>query len=116
VFCLFADDAHIFEKNQFAKLIQYRTSDDGSDTGGWLIQLFEVLNNPSDERQTTLDADLLAFPYIDGGLFARQIRASSKPGGACGRLEPAGHLRDSAIQHFHRYQIGAPLSRMNNSG
>jgi len=74
VFCLFADDARIFERNQFANLIRNRTRDDGSDTGGWLVQLFEVLNTPYEQRQTTLDADLRAFPYINGGLFERPIR------------------------------------------
>lgn len=74
VFCLFADDARVFEKNQFASLIRNRTRDDGSDTGGWLVQLFEVLDTPYEHRQTILDADLRAFPYIDGGLFRDSIR------------------------------------------
>lgn len=74
VFCLFADDAQIFERNTFANFIRNRTRADGTDTGPLLVQIFEVLNTPEDERQVTLDADLQAFPYINGGLFADPIR------------------------------------------
>jgi hypothetical protein len=74
VFCLFADDAHIFERNQFANYLRNRTRDDGSDLGPQLVQIFEVLNTPDDQRQTTLDPELLAFPYINGGLFDGSIR------------------------------------------
>src|SRR5690606_21765477 len=74
VFCLFADDANIFERNSFASFIRNRTRADGADTGPLLVQLFEVLNTPEDMRQTTLDADLAAFPYITGGLFQDAIR------------------------------------------
>ena len=47
VFCLFADDTGIFEpRDIFSTLIAQRTSPDGSDTGLWLSQLFDVLNTP----------------------------------------------------------------------
>jgi len=37
-----------------------------------LIQLFQVLDTPVDERDEYLADDLLAFPYVNGGLFAEQ--------------------------------------------
>jgi hypothetical protein len=74
VFCLFADDAHIFERNSFANFLRNRTRDDGSDLGPLLVRLFDVLNTPLEDRQTNLDADLMAFPYINGGLFEQPIR------------------------------------------
>ena len=77
VFCMFADDALIFEKGTFKRLIDQRTRDDGSDLGPWLMQLFQTLNTPEDQRQTLLDDDLKAFPYINGGLFEGQIRMPS---------------------------------------
>lgn len=47
VFCLFADDTGIFQtRDMFLALINERTNSDGSDTGLWLSQLFEVLNTP----------------------------------------------------------------------
>lgn len=74
LFILFADDTRIFNnKDQFLDLIERRTSPDGRDLGDWLMKLFEVLNTPEDRRQSTTDDDLLAFPYINGALFAERI-------------------------------------------
>ena len=74
MFCMFADDAHIFERNIFSDYLRRRTNVDGSDLGPRLIRLFEVLNTPVAERQTTLDEDLRDFPYINGALFAGAMR------------------------------------------
>ncbi len=70
VFCLFADDTGIFEpRDLFLNFLLERTREDGSDMGGWLAQLFQVLNTPESTRQSTLDEDLARFPYVNGGLF-----------------------------------------------
>ena len=70
VFCLFADDTGIFEpRDIFFDFLENRTQKDGSDLGGWLAQLFQVLNTPEDLRPTTLDEDLNRFSYINGDLF-----------------------------------------------
>lgn len=70
VFCLFADDTGIFEpRDIFLDLLESRTREDGSDSGGWLAQLFQVLNTPDDKRPKNLDADLSEFPYVNGDLF-----------------------------------------------
>ena len=70
VFCLFADDTGIFEpRDIFLDFIETRTSEDGSDIGARLAELFQVLNTPEAERQTTLDEDLTRFPYVNGALF-----------------------------------------------
>ena len=75
LFILFADDTRIFNDNGlFEDLLERRTAIDGSDLGRWLGDLFEVLNTPEDQRQTTLDEDLAGFPYINGDLFAERIR------------------------------------------
>lgn len=81
LFIMFADDTRIFNnKDQFLDLIERRTAYDGSDLGRWLSDLFEVLNTPDgqngteNKRQSTLDADLAAFPYINGKLFEERIR------------------------------------------
>ena len=75
VFCLFADDTGIFEpRDIFLDLLETRTREDGSDLGGWLARLFQVLNTPVDLRQTKLDEDLARFPYVNGNLFAAQLR------------------------------------------
>ena len=74
VFCLFADDTGIFEpRNIFRELLETRTREDGSDLGGWLARLFQVLNKPEDQRQAMLDKDLARFPYVNGDLFAEKL-------------------------------------------
>jgi hypothetical protein len=74
VFCLFADDTGIFEpRDIFSTLITERTNPDGSDTGLWISQLFDVLNTPIPNRQLTLDQDLAQFPYVNGDLFQERL-------------------------------------------
>ena len=73
VFCLFADDTGIFERDSFLDLIKDRTSVDGADTGLWLSKLFDVLNTPDEKRQKTLDENLALFPYINGDLFQQRL-------------------------------------------
>lgn len=73
LFCLFADDTGIFTKNAFRDYIEDRTSIDGSDLGIKLMQIFEVLNTPESKRQITLDEQLVALPYINGGIFSERI-------------------------------------------
>lgn len=78
VFCLFADDTGIFEpRDIFLELLENRTSEDGSDLGGWLSQLFQTLNTPLKERMKNLDEDLGRFPYVDGELFREQLSIPS---------------------------------------
>ena len=74
VFCLFADDTGIFEpRDIFLDLLETRTREDGSDLGGWLARLFQVLNTPVERRQAKLDEDLARFPYVNGNLFAARL-------------------------------------------
>jgi hypothetical protein len=75
LFCLFADDTGIFQPAQiFLQLLENDTQDDGRDTGRVLMELFEILNTAEDKRQTGLAAELNAFPYINGDLFAGRLR------------------------------------------
>jgi type I restriction-modification system DNA methylase subunit len=75
VYCLFADDTGIFPKDHFLVFIEDRTNENGTDTGTLLNFLFnEVLNRPPEDRQAALDADLQQFDYVNGNLFAQQIR------------------------------------------
>ena len=74
VFCLFADDTGIFEpRDIFLDFLEARTSQDGADLGPKLMQLFQVLNTPEDQRQHTLDEDLAQFPYVNGRLFEEPL-------------------------------------------
>ncbi len=75
VFCLFADDSGIFDRRSFQDFIEYRTSEDGSDLGIRLMQVFQTLDTPYDRRQKSLDEALVALPYVNGGLFRESIDA-----------------------------------------
>lgn len=78
LFCLFADDTGIFEpRGILLELLLSRTREDGRDTGMWLQLLFQVLNEPPDKRQKTLDEDLARFPYVNGQLFAEKLDTPS---------------------------------------
>lgn len=77
LFCMFADDTGIFERDIFKQLIEERTNIDGSDTGMWIAQLFDVLNTPVEKRQKNLDEDLAQFPYVNGSLFDKTVRIPS---------------------------------------
>lgn len=75
LFCLFADDTGIFEpKDIFLQLIETDTREDGSDVGRVLNELFDVLDTHEDNRQAGLSAELRAFPYVNGELFAGHVR------------------------------------------
>lgn len=70
VFCLYAEDAGIFGKpNMFH---DYLAPIEASKIRKSLIELFEVLNTPYDKRDPYMEAELSAFPYVNGGLFANE--------------------------------------------
>ena len=96
-FCLFADDTGIFEDGTFSEYLKCRTSSDGSDLGAKMIQMFQVLDTPDDSRQTTLDASLAQFPYIDGDLFRKQISIPAFDSGMRHLLIEAGEFDWSKV-------------------
>ncbi len=98
VFCFFADDTGIFEpRDIFLDLLENRTREDGSDLGGWLAQLFQVLNTPEDRRANTLDSDLARFPYVNGDLFRDPLLIPSFDSQMRQRLIDACHFNWSDI-------------------
>lgn len=74
LFCYFAEDTGIFEKNLFTHSIQNHTQTDGSDLSDYLNKMFEVMNTDSNDRQN-LPVYLDAFPYVNGGLFKTPLKA-----------------------------------------
>lgn len=71
VFCLYAEDAGVFGVH--GMFHDYLKGHAVKDVRRALIDLFEVLNTRDDARDPYLDEDLLAFPYVNGGLFAEHI-------------------------------------------
>ena len=70
VFCLYAEDAGVFTRDQFHDfLVIY----EAKDLRRALRDLFEVLNTPKEKRSKYLQEELAAFPYTNGGLFEEEI-------------------------------------------
>jgi hypothetical protein len=77
LFCLFAEDTTIFNKQQFQEYIEQRTNVDGSDLAAKLQELFQVLNTPKENRFKNLDEQLADFPYVNGKLFEEILPTAS---------------------------------------
>lgn len=73
MFCFFADDTGIFNKDEFHFYLKEKTRDDGSDLGMVLSNFFELLNTSDENRQSTLEEVLKSFPYVNGQLFEEHI-------------------------------------------
>ncbi len=119
LFCLFAEDTGIFEREAFHLYLVNRTAEDGSDLGLHLPRLFDVLNTADAARQKNLDDTLNAFPYVNGELFAENLgfadfnRDMRNALLACtrfdwSRISPAifGSLFQSVMEPKARRQIG----------
>ncbi len=119
LFCLFAEDTGIFERESFSLYLLNRSAEDGSDLGLHLARLFDVLNTPPEKRQKNLDETLASFAYVNGELFAENLgfadfnRDMRNALLACtrfdwSRISPAifGSLFQAIIEPKERRQIG----------
>jgi hypothetical protein len=120
LFCLFAENTGIFDRESFRRYLLDRTDENGSDLCMHLARLFDVLNTPLEMRQKNLDQALAAFPSVDGNLFAADPdfaginRDTRNALLACtlfdwSRISPAifGSLFQSVMEPKERRQIGA---------
>ena len=74
-FCMFADYVGIFKPGNFRRYLNTGMQAGAVEVGGKLVELFDVLDTPEDERQAASREDLAAFRYINGGLFNETIQA-----------------------------------------
>jgi hypothetical protein len=120
LFCLFADDTGIFERDAFKLFLEDHTAEDGSDLGTQLARLFQVLNTPPERRQQNLLEELSALPYVNGELYAESLSFAEFNTDmrnrllACtkfdwSRISPAvfGALFQAVMEPAERRQIGA---------
>lgn len=77
LFCLYGDDAGLWERDLFTEFLDTRTHEDGSDLGAQLALLYQTLNTPTERRQSTLDELISRFPYVNGGIFAEPLSIPS---------------------------------------
>ncbi len=69
LFCFFAEDTEIFEKNLFTNSLNSHTLENGSDFHCYLDRLFQFLNITD---RAMYPKYLQKFPYVNGGLFAEK--------------------------------------------
>ena len=77
LFCLYGDDAGLWERDLFTEFLETRTREDGSDLGAQLAVLYQTLNTPVECRQSTLDELTARFPYVNGGIFEERLNIPS---------------------------------------
>ncbi len=120
LFCLFAEDTGLFDRNAFTHFVENHTSPDGSNLGAQLAKLFLVLNTPEDRRQKNLLEELAELAFVNGDLFAETLgfadfnRDMRNRLLACcrfdwSRISPAvfGSLFQSVMDSVERRQAGA---------
>jgi hypothetical protein len=74
LFTLYADDSGLWPRDLFIEFLKTRTSPDGTDLGPQLSMLFQVMNQPIDQRHSNLDEVLSRFPYVNGGVFSEPLK------------------------------------------
>jgi len=127
LFCLFAEDTTIFEKQQFQNYIEDRTNEDGSDLASKIQELYQVLNTPHENRYKNLDEQLNAFPYVNGKLFEEILPSASFDSAmrnsllACcyidwSKISPAifGSMFQSVMNPQERRNLGAHYTSEKN--
>jgi hypothetical protein len=127
LFCLFAEDTNIFNKQAFQNFITERTNIDGSDLAARLQELFQVLNTPEKSRFKNLDEQLAAFPYVNGKVFEEILPTASFDGkmrqaliNCCSidwsQISPAifGSMFQSVMNPIERRNLGAHYTSESN--
>ncbi len=127
LFCLFAEDSTIFERDAFKTYIENKTKEDGSDIAMHLAQIFHTLNTPKENRLKNIDEDLAQFPYVNGKLFEETLPPASFDSqmrhallDCCslnwGKISPAifGSLFQAVMNPEERRNLGAHYTSEKN--
>ena len=73
VFCFYAENAGVFKANSFGRYLdKYRK--EPQNMRKVLIEVFRTLDTPYNERDPYDDKELLDFPYVNGGLFDKNLK------------------------------------------
>lgn len=97
LFCLYADDSGLWERDLFSRYLEERTSEDGSDLGAQLSTLYQALNKPEDKRYGQDDDLMQAFPYVNGSVFGEAVEIPYFDRSSRGLLIQAAYFNWSSI-------------------
>jgi len=124
LFCLFAQDSNIFDKNLFTTSISSHTLENGSDLDIYLDKLFKSLNI---KNKDDLSSYLKLFPYVNGGLFKdvhkipKMSSASRKILIECSELDWKainpdifGSMMQAVVHQGERKNLGMHYTSLNN--
>lgn len=67
VFCLYADAAELFNDEQFHTFLEAFNADKLQEKFNWLFKALDM--GETGRERLALDREILAFPYVNGGLF-----------------------------------------------
>jgi len=73
LFLLFAEDTGLMERGLFAQIIRDRSREDGSDLGGLIGQMFQVLDTHPNDRSERTDEMIRQLPYVNGSVFSEPV-------------------------------------------
>ena len=73
LFCFFAEDTGIFGKDLFSRTIHDTTRPDGTDLQEFFDGAFRTMDQPEAVR-IGVNSRWAQFPYVNGGLFSKQIQ------------------------------------------
>lgn len=128
LFCFFADDTGIFDKDIFVKTLEQFTQLDGSDTDEFFNNLFAVLNLAEDDKERKdYPSYFEKFPYVNGGVFKDMYAIPQFTGRArrilleCARLNWSeinpdifGSMFQAVIDPEQRSQLGQHYTSVSN--
>jgi len=95
LFCYFAEDTGIFDDNLFTNTISTYSATDGSDTSSYIERIFNVLSILKRPADTPVFLD--KFPYVNGGLFAKEYPVPKFTARSRRLLKESGGLNWSEI-------------------
>lgn len=72
LFCFFAEDTGIFPEQLFTSSIERFTKPDGSDISDYLAEAFNIMDVKN--RKADTPQIITQFPYVNGGLFSKNIQ------------------------------------------
>ena len=74
LFLMFGDDTAMWKRNLFHDFLAEHTAPDGSDLREKLLEIFLAADSHEKQRPDDLSPGLHQLPYINGGIFAQDIR------------------------------------------
>jgi hypothetical protein len=96
LFCFFAEDTNIFEKNLFTNSILSSSDSNAENLSQYISRVFDVFNIEELKRKDA-HSDLKDFPYVNGGLFKDTIEIPKFTKKSRDLIEECGNLDWSEI-------------------